>query len=315
MTYLNQMQSVAWTPVDAGGMEILDDAFFPNVDNPDNSWRTRLSLSAFIDSPPPLCSTPFRFRLVVEDVFGKSATFTMPNTITAIAVRAAPTIEEYVNNSWSDAGVQPHGEALYQLRFKHDKSANANQYQWKGFANAQQNNGDRTLMWMESTTNMNAEIPANLSVGSQYTGTATDGKKYIGYTPGSYQVRLIVRNNVCVDSVSVKYIIVDPSSFDPQAIPNAFTPNGDGSNDIFTFVKGKEPVSMNYIYVYIYNRSGGMVYRYEGRCDEWTGWNGRMMGSGAEVSEGVYYYVISGRGWDDIQYNTKQYSGYLHLFR
>jgi len=315
-TYLNQVQSVEWTPVDGGGQEIGNDAFFPNVENPDNTWRNRHSLSTFIDSPPPLCSSPFCFRLVVMDVFGKSATYTMPATINAISVKAAPTIEAYVDNNWSDVSGQPHGEALYKLRFKHDKSANANQYEWKGFANAQQNNGDRTLIWSESTTNSTAEIPTALSLGEQYTGVL-DGQKYIGYTPGSYQVRLIVRNSNsgCVDSVSVKYIHVDPSLFDPESIPNAFTPNNDGYNDIFTFVKGKEPVSMESIYVYIYNRSGGIVYRYEGTYDAWEGWDGRMMGTGAEVSQGVYYYVISGKGWDDIQYNTKQYSGYLHLFR
>jgi hypothetical protein len=72
---------------------------------------------------------------------------------------------------------------------------------------------------------------------------------------------------------------------------------------------------MEYINVYIYNRSGGLVYRYEGRYDAWEGWNGRMMGTGSDVSEGVYYYVISAKGWDSIEYNNKEYSGYLHLFR
>ncbi|MCL2097929.1 MAG: gliding motility-associated C-terminal domain-containing protein [Bacteroidales bacterium] len=312
--YLNQVQSVEWAPIDGAGQEISDDVFFPNVENPATGWRTNLSLFAFIDNPPPLCESPFRFRLVVTDVFGKSATYTMPNTINAISVMANPTIEAYVDNTWRDTEGLPHGEALYQLHFKHDKSANANHYQWKGFANAQQSSADRTLLWSESSTNSNAIIPSNPSIGEQYVGTLTNGDKYIGYTPGSYLVRLTVRNNVCVDSASVEYITVEPSSLDPKSIPNAFTP-GKTVNNIFTFVKGEEPISMKYIYVYIYNRSGGMVYRYEGRYDAWEGWNGRMMNTGADVSEGVYYYVISGQGWDDIPYNTKQYSGYLHLFR
>jgi gliding motility-associated-like protein len=294
------VQLIEWTPVNTAGNEI---DIFPNINNPNNLWRTRQHRFTFIDNPAPLVDAAY--HLEVTDVFGKSATYTTPNIIRAISTKAIPTVQEYVNNNWNDAGKQPQGEALYKVRFKHDKVTNATNYTWKGFANSRQTNGDKTVVWTESTTNANAEIPPQMPY---------NGKSYDGYTPGSYQVRLIVRNNVCTDSVAIP-IVVDPSAFDVESIPNAFTPNDDGRNDVFTFVSGHEPISMEYIYVYIYSRSGGLVYRYEGRSDEWEGWNGRMMGTGSDVSEGVYYYVISGRGWDDINYNTKEYSGYLHLFR
>ncbi len=300
-TVFSQVQKVKWTPVDASGQEIN---IFPNVTNPDEHWRERLNWFTYVDSPPPLKDAAY--HLEVRDVFGNSATYTTPYTIKAIAAKAIPTIQEEEKGLWQDAGEQPQGEALYKVRFQHNKSANVTQYEWKGFANARQLNGDKTILWAEATTDAEAYI---------YPQVPYNGQLYDGYTPGSYQVRLTVRNNVCIDSVSVKYIIVDPSKFDAQAIPNAFTPNGDNQNDIFTFVKGNEPVSLEYIYVYIYNRSGGLVYRYEGRSDAWEGWNGRMMGTGSDVSDGVYYYVISGKGWDDVTYNSKEYSGYLHLFR
>jgi gliding motility-associated-like protein len=276
---------------------------YPNVNDADASWQTLNRWFAYIDSPPPLRDAAY--HLEITDAFGKSATYTTP-VINAIAAKAIPTIEEKVNDSWQSAGELPQGEALYELRFKHDQSANANHYEWIGFANARQANGDRTVVWTESTTNANAEVKPQMP---------HNGRIYEGYTPGSYQVRLIVRNNVCVDSVSIRHIVVEPSLFDKNAIPNAFTPNGDGLNDIFTFVRGEEPRSMEYINVYIYNRSGGMVYEYEGRIDAWAGWDGRMMGTGRNVAEGVYFYIISGRGWDNVDYNTKEYSGYLHLFR
>jgi gliding motility-associated-like protein len=135
-----------------------------------------------------------------------------------------------------------------------------------------------------------------------------------GYVPGSYTVRLIVNNNYCIDSAEVK-IMVAPSKLDAEAIPNAFTPNGDMQNDYFTFVEGKEPVSMEYIRVYVYNRSGGLVYRYEGAADAWQGWDGRFMGTGSDVAEGVYFYIINGDGWDGVRHNTSEYKGSVHLFR
>jgi len=295
-TQFGQVQRVEWTPV--------TDIYPPDVTNYSESWRTVNRGFAIIDSPPPLKDAAFHVE--VTSIFGKSATYTT-GVITAIAAKAIPTIQEYVEDAWSDAGELPNGEALYKLKFQHNKSANATQYQWKGFDNALYPSGDRTLVWSETTTNANAEVFPQMPFR---------GQLYDGYTPGSYQVRLIVRNNHgCADSVSVKYIVVEPSSFDAEAIPNAFTPNGDGRNDIFTFVKGQEPRSMENIYVYIYNRSGGLVYRYEGRSDAWEGWDGRMMGTGSDVSEGVYYYIITGKGWDDVAYDDRRYSGYLHLFR
>jgi len=295
---IRQIRSVQWTP----SVDI-----YPNVNNPNTSWQTRNLSFAYIDAPPPLRDAAYHLEII--DVFGKSATYTTP-VINAIAAKAIITIEEKINDNWQNAGRPPDGakgEALYELRFKHDRSVNANRYEWTGFANARQSNGDRTVVWTESTSNANAEVKPQMPY---------NGKIYEGYTPGSYQVRLTVsNNNGCVDTDTVKYIVVEPSKFDADAIPNAFTPNGDNQNDIFTFVRGREPKSMEYINVYIYNRSGGMVYRYEGRSDAWEGWDGRMMGTGSNVAEGVYYYIISGKGWDDIEYNTKEYSGYLHLFR
>lgn len=294
-TQFGQVQRVEWTPV--------TNIYPPDITDYSESWRTFNRGFAIIDAPPPLRDAAY--HLEVTDIFGRSATYTT-GTVTAVAVKAIPFIQEYVDDSWRNAGELPNGEALYKLKFQHDKSANANQYQWKGFDNALQPNGDKKLVWTETTTNANAEIVPQMPY---------KGEIYDGYTPGSYQIRLIVRNNHgCADSVK-KYITVVPSSFDAEAIPNAFTPNNDGRNDIFTFVKEQEPKSMEIIYVYIYNRSGGMVYRYEGRSDAWEGWDGRMMGTGSNVSEGVYYYIITGKGWDDVVYDTKKYSGYLHLFR
>jgi hypothetical protein len=49
--------------------------------------------------------------------------------------------------------------------------------------------------------------------------------------------------------------------------------------------------------------------------DAWNGWDGHYMGSGNEVADGIYFYVINGEGWDTVLYNNSEYKGYLHLFR
>jgi hypothetical protein len=72
---------------------------------------------------------------------------------------------------------------------------------------------------------------------------------------------------------------------------------------------------MEYIKVYVFDRSGALVYRYEGRVDAWQGWNGQRMGTGGDVADGVYFYIVSGEGWDGKQYDTSEYKGAVHIFR
>ncbi len=69
----------------------------------------------------------------------------------------------------------------------------------------------------------------------------------------------------------------------PVFIPNVFTPNGDGKNDLFT-VEAKGLASLH---VRVYNRWGMFIY-------EWFtndgGWNGET-NSGAKCPDGVYFYI------------------------
>jgi gliding motility-associated-like protein len=285
------------------------------VNNPNESWKNRKTNGyVIIDSPPPLY--PSSYTAKVTDVFGKQGTYTTPYPVEAVAVYPKAAVEKRddpVVEIWTDAGTAFLGEplllddeALLRLRFSHKNSINTDKYIWKGFANAALRNGDKTIVWCTDTlTNLEGETRPRMP---------HKGHEVDGYVPGSYTVRLVVKNSHCVDSAEVR-ITVKPSSLDAESIPNAFTPNGDNMNDRFEFVRGKEPVSMEYIRVYIYNRSGGLVYRYEGEASAWTGWDGRFMGTGNEVSEGVYFYIINGEGWDGVRHNTSEYKGSVHLFR
>lgn len=86
-------------------------------------------------------------------------------------------------------------------------------------------------------------------------------------------------------------------------IPNAFSPNRDGTNDVFmTF--GTEVIE---VHIRIYNRWGQLVYSGD---DLKKGWNGYM--GTQEASVGVYTYDIKATF---INNETKEYKGNLTLLR
>ncbi|HYQ57907.1 MAG TPA: gliding motility-associated C-terminal domain-containing protein [Draconibacterium sp.] len=143
-----------------------------------------------------------------------------------------------------------------------------------------------------------------------------DAPVYTYEKSGTYMVRLVARHladtSICADTTYMKeYIEVDTSFI---AIPNVFTPNGDGYNDDFVV----QFWSMQSLEISIFNRWGKRVHYWEsgdvsGFEGTWTEtiWDGRLMG-GRYASPGVYYYVVEGRGRDDKKRSQK---GFVHLFR
>src|SRR5690606_1127212 len=66
----------------------------------------------------------------------------------------------------------------------------------------------------------------------------------------------------------------------PFKIPNVFTPNGDGKNDVFEIV-GLE--GFDRVEITVVNRWGNEVYRNNNYKNNWDGQG---------LNEGTYYYVI-----------------------
>ena len=116
--------------------------------------------------------------------------------------------------------------------------------------------------------------------------------------PGTYRVTLtVVDSRGCVHSYALSpYRVLAPELF----IPNVFTPNADGINDVFRpDYSGVEPYALQ-----IFDRWGTLVFSHQGSPAE--GWDGYTP-SGAPASEGVYYYLI--------QVGEKAYQGNVVLMR
>jgi gliding motility-associated-like protein len=136
---------------------------------------------------------------------------------------------------------------------------------------------------------------------------------HIYYKPGEYSVKLTIESELhCIDSMRFDKIVVEPSMLD--LIPNVFTPNGDGFNNFF-MIQSK---SLRYVSMEVFSRSGLKVYSFYGegeRLREWQGWDGNINNSSIEAKPGIYFYIISARGWDDVEYNSKVYRGFVYLYR
>lgn len=135
---------------------------------------------------------------------------------------------------------------------------------------------------------------------------------HIYYRPGEYSVKLTIESNMhCIDSLRFDKIEVEKSELD---IPNVFTPNDDGLNDRFVIQKK----SLRYLSVEIYSRSGKRVYSFSGQGEtlrNWEGWNGNINNSSVQAAPGVYYYIISALGWDDVGYDSEAQRGFVYLYR
>ena len=114
---------------------------------------------------------------------------------------------------------------------------------------------------------------------------------------GTYFVTLTVENAFgCTGrTVGGPYVVVTPELF----IPNVFSPNGDGINDVFLpEYTGSQPYNLS-----VFDRWGATMYQGNNRT---MGWDGNTT-AGQEAPDGVYFYLVKVGG--------KEYTGNVTLMR
>ena len=84
-------------------------------------------------------------------------------------------------------------------------------------------------------------------------------------------------------------------------IPNTFTPNGDGINDLWEL---KYIDLYRYCKVYVYNRYGALLFQSKGYGEPWDG-----KYKGKALPAGTYYYIV------DLGIHTPLLSGPVTIIK
>jgi gliding motility-associated-like protein len=113
---------------------------------------------------------------------------------------------------------------------------------------------------------------------------------------GAYWVEVTVNNCSALSTV----LIVEEDCKITLEIPDVFTPNNDGINDLFVPIDSKGIVSMNTI---IYNRWGEKVFESNKLLIEW---------SGQDVSDGTYFWIVN---YTDINGVSNSIKGFVTILR
>jgi gliding motility-associated-like protein len=120
----------------------------------------------------------------------------------------------------------------------------------------------------------------------------TQNPQFLYTVPGIYMITLTVTNsNGCQDVVKKEIVVKMRETI---YIPNAFTPNGDSNNDMFS-VKHENLVKLN---ISIFNRWGEIIYTSD-KVD--FAWDGNYQGN--PVHDGVYGYVLRAEGYHGEKFN------------
>lgn len=114
---------------------------------------------------------------------------------------------------------------------------------------------------------------------------------------GPYSVSLTaISSDGCTDVSTYSFFISDSSGV---SLPNVFTPNGDGVNDIYKPIsRGIKSMNVN-----IYSRYGNIVASWNTVNGHWDG----RTPSGIACESGTYFIVVEATGFDGKNYNLKEY--------
>ena len=135
--------------------------------------------------------------------------------------------------------------------------------------------------------------------GDSQTSTQTNPVNV--FTTGTYTVLLTATSGTCTATATVQVVVEDGLTLE---IPNVFTPNNDGTNDLFTIKStGVKEISLQ-----IFNRWGEKLYEFSGAKAAWDGLNTQ----GIKVPDATYFYFVKAYGFDNKEIEKH---GTVNLFR
>lgn len=126
------------------------------------------------------------------------------------------------------------------------------------------------------------------------TGAIISSPEHIYNTEGTYQVMLVIQTaEGCYDTAYTTITIIDGLH-----IPNVFSPNGDGQNDLFE-ISG---TNFQIFYCGIFNRWGHKVFETDNPQISWNG----LTTTGSMAVEGTYFVVLRIKllNGEDIEYGS-----------
>lgn len=131
------------------------------------------------------------------------------------------------------------------------------------------------------------------SFGEGGAGSSQSTGSHTYNTPGTYQVTLVVTTaEGCVDTVTTNYVIRP----EDVIIPNVFSPNGDGMNDMLVF----ENVQYYKNTLMVFNRWGQEIYTANNYTNNW-----RASG----VPDGTYFFVLK------LNEDGREFTGHVTILR
>jgi len=159
---------------------------------------------------------------------------------------------------------------------------------------------DQVAVTVHQLPAIDAGEDQTITVGEQTNLYATGGVNYI-WSPALFINNPYLSNPLVYPDDTITYVVVGTDVFgcesidsveifvkEPQFyIPNSFTPNDDGRNDVF-YIRGN-PLE-NY-QLQIFNRLNQSIFIIKNYYD---GWDGTMQNSGKDCPEGAYVYIVTG---------------------
>ena len=164
------------------------------------------------------------------------------------------------------------------------------------------------VRFLSNASSLDPEAQLEWHITNKATGsniTRYDENIELDFTEaGEHTIKLQVRQDDMIVDEDVIRVTISESHLE---MPNAFSPNGDGINDIYKAKSNHK--SIVEFHAYIFNRYGQKLY-------DWTdingGWDGTSHGS--PVKDGVYFVYVKARGADNVVYNIRRDVNLLRNF-